>query len=124
MTSLRTRQLIGTGDFVHRERHSWHLDTLLVHRAHGSGLLFIGLEPPLVVYHVEHGQGSGWTPEGHAEHFCGVEATGIHTLSPSELRRWQRELRSERKRGQIVMLNDEDWGLASASFEEVRLIEP
>jgi hypothetical protein len=104
--------------------HSWHLDTLLLHQAHASGLLFIELEPPLVVYHMEHGQGSGWTPEGHAEHFRRVETTGIHTLSSSELRRWKRQLRSERKRGKIVTLNDEDWGLGSASFDEVRLAEP
>jgi hypothetical protein len=91
--------------------HSWHLDTVFLHQAHGSGLRFVELEPPCVVFHMEHGQGSGWTPEGHAEHMAKVSSKGLRTLTAADLRREKRQFARHRSTGTPIVLNGPDWGL-------------
>ena len=71
--------------------HSWHLDTIFLHQAAGSGMRFVELAPPCVVYHMEHAQGSGWTPEGHSQHMSIVQQRGMRTLTSGELRKLKRQ---------------------------------
>jgi hypothetical protein len=99
--------------------HSWHLDTIFMHQADASEIAIVELAPPAVVYHMEHGQGSGWTPEGHTAHFRRVQETGMHTVSPKELRYWKRELLRRGRRAQPVTLNAEHWGMAGAALKDV-----
>lgn len=96
--------------------HSWHLDTLLMHQAHGAGFEFVELAPPQVVFHMEHGQGSGWTPEGQVAHFKRVDATGIRTISSGELRRRKAELARNRREGHAMVYNAANWGMANAEL--------
>lgn len=99
--------------------HSWHLDTIFLHQAFGSGVRIVELAPPCVAYHMEHGQGSGWTPEGHTEHMEAVAAKGIRTLTAADLRREKRAFAHHRGPGPIV-LNGPDWGLADSDVVETR----
>ena len=97
--------------------HSWHLDTIFMHQAYGSGVRVVELAPPCVAYHMEHGQGSGWTPEGHSEHMEAVASKGLRTLTSSDLRALKRRFASHRGDDPIV-LNGEDWGGVDADVVE------
>ena len=100
--------------------HSWHLDTVFLHQAHGSGFRFVELEPPCVVFHMEHGKGSGWTPEGHGEHMAKVASKGLKTLSAADLRREKRRFARHRSTGTAIVLNSAGWGLIDDEVVESR----
>ena len=67
-----------------------------MHQMHANGLKFADAEPPAVAYHMEHAVGSGWTPEGHEEHYAAVERRGIPHIGPAELRAMKRSLLAKR----------------------------
>src|SRR5205085_14391 len=43
--------------------YSWHMVGVAMFQAYAAGVEMINLRPPMVAYHLEHGEGSGWTPE-------------------------------------------------------------
>ena len=105
--------------------HSMHLDTVFMHQMHANGLHFVDVEPPAVAYHMEHSEGSGWTPEGHEQHFAAVAQRGMPHISPSELRSRKRSLRAAGMAGSgIVLYNRPDWGLERADVTDVRALAP
>ena len=56
-------------------------------------------KPPAVAYHMEHAVGSGWTPEGHEEHYAAVEQRGMPHITPAKLRAMKRSLRHTQPQG-------------------------
>jgi hypothetical protein len=67
------------------------------------------------IYHIEHGSGSGWTPEGQGKLFEQIAAKGISFLEnedvlamAAQMRRW----------GAPMIFNHEDWGLAAFPLKE------
>ncbi|MGO9583142.1 MAG: hypothetical protein ACLP36_10075, partial [Acidimicrobiales bacterium] len=99
--------------------HSMHLDTVFMHQMEANGLQFLDAKPPAVAYHMEHSEGSGWTPEGHAKHYAAVERRGMPHITPAELRAMKRSLLAARN-GEIVLYNGPDWGLEQAEVTDVR----
>jgi len=99
--------------------HSMHLDTVFMHQMDTNGLRFEELMPPAVAYHMEHAEGSGWTPEGHEKHYAAVERHGMPHITPTELRAMKRSLLASRKSGELVLYNDPDWGLEHADVIDV-----
>lgn len=119
----------GCGDFTLMARPDWervrgypeldmfsfHLDSLLCYAAHHAGIREKVLFDPMRIYHIEHGTGSGWTPEGEGRLNQRLEKAGIPQLDPRQLDDWAVEMRRERK---TMVFNGEDWGLAACALPE------
>jgi hypothetical protein len=114
----------GSGDFMLASRElwdqlrgypewpifSWQLDGLPLFQAYARGAEMINLEDPMVAIHLEHSEGSGWTPEGSLALFERVRKAGIPYLTTSEYRRYARKIVRAGRRFQPF--NAPDWGLA------------
>ena len=121
----------GCGDFTLMARQDWdrvrgypeldmfsfHLDSLLCYAAHHAGVREKVLLDPMRIYHIEHGTGSGWTPEGEGKLNQRLDKAGIPQLDPQQLDDWAVEMRRERK---TMVFNGEDWGLAACTLPETR----
>jgi hypothetical protein len=97
------------------EIFSMHLDSLLCFAAHHSGAREAVLRDPMRIYHIEHGTGSGWTPEGEAKLYGRIDAAGISRLPLEELFEYGLEMR---RNGRAKIFNDENWGLANEDLPE------
>jgi hypothetical protein len=67
------------------------------------------------IYHIEHGAGSGWTPEGVGKLYARISQQGIQTVSYQDLLALIVQMRS---RHAPVVFNMDDWGLAAIAFPE------
>jgi hypothetical protein len=89
---------------------SWHIDGVVLYQAFAGGVEMTNLRPPMVALHLEHSEGSGWTPEGSRRLFDRLETGHIPFLSTQEYRKVARKLvRGDRG---LHPFNDQDWGLA------------
>jgi hypothetical protein len=98
---------------------SWHLDSLLVFQAVGTGCKqeVLGRDAP--VFHIEHGK--GYTPEGAAELFSRLTAQGIPFLTDAEFLRLQDEIGAKPQTEPGSVYNDEaSWGMASELLPEAQ----
>lgn len=98
--------------------YSFLIDGIVLFQAYQAGVDMITLEPPKVVYHLEHGEGSGWTPEGARRLFHRLDAAGVPYLSGKDYDRLVRELL--RKGPGFHSYNDDDWGMAGADLQTVK----
>jgi hypothetical protein len=98
--------------------YSWRLDGLPIFQALAGGLEEVDLAPPMVAYHLEHGAGSGWTPEGARRLFERLDAAGIPYLTPTRYDSLIREVLRDRPR--FHPFNGPDWGLADADLPVTR----
>jgi len=96
---------------------SWHLDGVVLYQAYAGGVEMINLRPPMVAYHLEHGEGSGWTPESRRL-WERLDTAGIPYLSTPKYRSLARKL-VRGGRG-FHPINGDDWGLASMEFATSR----
>ena len=97
------------------ETYSFHLDSVLCHAAHHGGVREEVLRDPMRVYHIEHGPGSGWTPEGQKKLNQRLEVAGIPQVDHDVFDRWAIQMRSERT---PMIFNSEKWGLAEDDLPE------
>lgn len=95
--------------------YSWYLDGVPLYQAYAARVEMINLQPPMVAFHLEHGEGSGWTPESRRL-FDRLDAAGVPYLGTREYRKMARKL-VHGPRG-FHPVNSEDWGLASMDFAE------
>lgn len=86
----------GCGDFTLMALENWldlrgypefdtfsmHLDSIFCFSAHYSGVVEEVLEEPLRIYHIEHGTGSAWTPEGRSDR---LGETNAKTAVPHDI---------------------------------------
>ncbi len=98
--------------------YSWKLDGVPVFQAFYAGLEMVDFAPPMLTYHLEHGEGSGWTPEGARRLFGRLEAAGIPYLSSSRYDRVIREILRDSPR--FHAFNGPDWGLAAEDLPVTR----
>jgi hypothetical protein len=122
----------GCGDFTMMAREHWfdlraypefdlfsmNIDSLLCVTAHHGGAKETILEDPMRIYHLEHGTGSGWTPEGQKKLFDRLAAAGIEYLENDEVLRWAAQM--NRFNGPILF-NHENWGMADMDLKETRI---
>jgi hypothetical protein len=119
----------GCGDFTLLAREKWfdlraypefdlfsmNLDSVFCFAAHHGGAPEEVLSDPMRIYHIEHGTGSGWTPEGQAKLFQRIEALGLSYLDNDtvlELAKQMRRLQSP------MIFNGENWGFAADELRE------
>ncbi len=95
---------------------SWHLDTVLLFQAKQNGIKEFDLPREMSIYHIEHGLGSGYTPEGSHLLFKRYEDKGIPYLQNSDLKELIEQLERAKQK---ITYNQEEWGMANQSFEEL-----
>ena len=127
----------GSGDFTLTSRdvwfaihgypewpaYSWHMDGVAMFQAYAGGVEMVNLEPPMVAYHLEHGEGSGWTPES-SRLFERLDAAGVPYISTRAYRSLAHKLVRGRR---FQPINGDDWGLASRELPSIaasRLADP
>ena len=94
--------------------YSWHMDGVALFQAYSGGAEMINLAPPMVAYHLEHGEGSGWTPES-SRLFDRLDAAGVPYLGTRAYRDLARKM--VRQKGSFHPINDEGWGLATRDLK-------
>jgi hypothetical protein len=119
----------GCGDFTLMAREHWfdlrgyaefdlfsmNIDSLFCAAAHHGGAREEILADPMRIYHIEHGTGSGWTPEGQARLYERLEANGIAHLENDEVLRWAAQMN---RLGTPILFNHDNWGLADEELTE------
>jgi hypothetical protein len=98
--------------------YSMNIDSVLCYAAHHAGIHEKMLLEPMRIYHIEHGAGSGWTPEGQARLFERLTARGVPWLDYQELVALAAQMR---RFGSTMIFNREDWGLANEQLSEITL---
>ena len=121
----------GCGDFTLLARERWfdlrgyaefdffsmNLDSLFCFAAHHGGAPEAVLPDPLRIYHIEHGTGSGWTPEGQQKLFDRVAALGIPILDNEAVLQMGQQMR---RLNAPIIFNPENWGLADFDLPETK----
>jgi hypothetical protein len=130
---LPTLHTWACGDFTLTSRETWgalrgypewpmfsmFLDSVVLVQAYQAGIQIVNLPPPMVAYHLEHGKGSGWTPEGARPLSQRLDAAGIPYLTGTSYDKLARSIL--REGSGFHPFNDPDWGLASA---DLRVLKP
>jgi hypothetical protein len=98
------------------DMYSFNIDSFLCYAAHHAGVREEMLSDPLRIYHIEHGTGSGWTPEGQARLFDRLRAKGIPWLEYRDLVIWAEHMR---RFDSPMIFNRENWGLAELELPEM-----
>jgi hypothetical protein len=119
----------GCGDFTLLAREKWfdlrgypewdifsmNIDSVFCFTAHYGGAREEVLAEPMRIYHIEHGSGSGWTPEGQKSLFDRIAAKRIPILDNEDVLQWGAQMR---RLNSPMIFNHEAWGLADVSFDE------
>ncbi len=101
--------------------HSMNIDSVFCCSAHFGGVLEEVLADPMRIYHIEHGTGSGWTPEGEEILFERLRQKGIPWLPSQEVLDWATQMR---RMNSPMIFNHENWGLADHTLPETHLPTP
>jgi hypothetical protein len=97
------------------EAFSFNIDSMGLIAAHYAGYEEVSLLPPCVCFHIEHGIGSGWTPEGEKKLFNRLQDAGILNPEWPVLTPLVEEMREQRK---PLVFNHERWGMADFDLPE------
>ena len=97
---------------------SWHIDSVFLHQAIISKFREKNFASRKPIYHIEHGVGSGFTPESRTL-FDRLESANIPYLSNHELDEQVTALKKAKKRSATLFYNNEDWGMIDRELEEV-----
>lgn len=117
------------GDFTLMARRHWfdlrgypefdlfsmNIDSVLCYTAHHAGFREYVLDDPLRIYHIEHGTGSGWTPEGQTQLFTRLAARGIAFVDHQQVVSWAIEMR---QLNCPMIFNLDNWGLGAEVLPE------
>jgi hypothetical protein len=110
---------LRVGGYAEWPTYSWNIDALLLYQARAYGLHEVVLPPDCSVRHMEHGAGSGWTPEGAASLFRRLQAGAVPVVTNETLAREARNLGlGVGRRPRPRQYAPPNWGYASAVFEE------
>lgn len=99
------------------DMYSMNIDSVFCYAAHHGGATEEILREPMRIYHIEHGLGSGWTPEGQAQLFARMAAKGIGYVSFADLVTWAAQMR---QMDFPMIFNHDNWGLAEFDLSESR----
>jgi hypothetical protein len=122
------------GDFTLMAREHWfdlrgypefdlfsmNLDSVLCVAAHHGGAREEMLADPMRIYHIEHGTGSGWTPEGQSKLFQRIAASGLSFVDNEEVLGWAAQMS---RLNAPMIFNHENWGLVEFDLKETVLPE-
>jgi hypothetical protein len=99
--------------------YSWNLDSVFLYQAHAHGLRFVELPPAMSIFHIEHDEGSGWTPEGREALFSRIDRSGTPYLSDRDLRKSARRIQRYGRAGRPPLYNGDEWGMADEALPEL-----
>lgn len=99
---------------------SWHLDSVFLYQAIISNKHQVNLEAAAPIYHIEHGKGSGYTPEGVDALFERLHKKNIPYLDNAAVVDLLKELRRKRKHSKLLTYNGEDWGFSQYDLKEIK----
>lgn len=97
------------------DMYSMNIDSLFCFTAQYGGVTEEFLDDPMRIYHIEHGSGSGWTPEGQQQLYARLAAKGIPVLDNEEVLRWAAQMR---RLNSPMIFNHADWGLGGLALKE------
>jgi hypothetical protein len=97
------------------DAYSMNIDSVLCWAAHYAGHREEMLNEPMRIYHMEHGAGSGWTPEGAQLLYERIKKAGLPWLEYSELMGWVECMHAWQR---PLLFNGSDWGLAAEQLRE------
>lgn len=97
---------------------SMNLDSVFCYAAHHAGAREEMLREPSRIYHIEHGTGSGWTPEGADQLYQRIAAKGLTFIRYEELVGWVAQMR---QLDSPIIFNMEDWGLSGLDLRETEV---
>jgi hypothetical protein len=117
------------GDFTLMAREHWfdlrgypefdlfsmNIDSVFCFTAHHGGAREEMLEEPMRIYHIEHGSGSGWTPEGQARLFERIAAKGLSFLDNEEILIWAAQMN---RLNSPMIFNHDNWGMEGIELKE------
>lgn len=120
----------GCGDFTLIAREHWfdlrgypefdvfsmNIDSVFCFTAHYGGAREEVLADPMRIYHIEHGSGSGWTPEGQQKLWERLAAKRIPVLDNEDVLQWGAQMR---RLSSPMIFNHENWGLSELKLEEI-----
>ncbi len=110
---------MGIQGYPEYEGYSIHLDSLLSFAAiYGDWAREETLLAPMHHYHIEHGVGSGFTPEGEKALYERLDKAGIPYLNWFDVLKIAFGMADS---GKVVQFNDSGWGLAGAYLPETIL---
>jgi hypothetical protein len=95
--------------------YSFNIDSMGLVAAHYAGYEEVSLLPPCVCFHIEHGIGSGWTPEGETKLFNRLREAEILNPEWPVLRPLVEEMRLQ---GKSLEFNNAGWGMADFDLPE------
>lgn len=104
--------------YAELDMYSFNIDALLCYAAQYSGVREKLLRDPMRIFHIEHGQGSGWTPEGQNQLFERLQDRGIPWLDTAELMGFAADMQ---RLGSPIILNVENWGLLHHQLPEIKI---
>jgi FkbM family methyltransferase len=128
-TAPRLLHTNGCGDFTLAARSDWfdlraypewdlfslHLDSVFCYAAHHAGVHEWTLDAPMRIYHIEHGKGSGWTPEGSAQLIERLRQQQVTWLDNADVTAWVDQMR---RFNCTMIFNRENWGLPDIPLRE------
>jgi hypothetical protein len=117
-TLLSRRQWFDLRAYPEFDLFSMNLDSIFCATAHFGGAQEEMLDEPMRIYHLEHGSGSGWTPEGQAKLFERIAAKGLKFVDNEEVLIWTAQMG---RLGAPMIFNHEDWGLDGVDLAETVL---
>jgi hypothetical protein len=100
------------------EMFSWHIDSVLLYQAKSCAIKEVDLPRKMAAYHIEHGFASGYTPEAYEALFNRLKDKGIPYLSNADIDEISFKAM---KAKEPIIYNDDNWGMAHISLEEVRI---
>jgi hypothetical protein len=104
--------------YTEADLYSMNIDSLFCWTARFAGIEELELREPMRIYHIEHGMGSGWTPEGESLLYQRLAQRGIDWMDYADVQRMAYYM----YRSQAPMLFcGEDWGLANDVLEEIQI---
>lgn len=98
--------------------YSMNVDGLLGDVAHHAGFTEEVLAMPRCIYHLEHAEGSGWTPEGEGKLRKRLSESGADWLDASTVDLWSAYMDWLKR---PMLFNGPDWGFGSAVLSETTL---
>jgi hypothetical protein len=104
--------------YIEFDGYSMHMDSMLCYAAEHAGAREELLRPPMRVYHIEHGIGSGWSPEGQNHLFNRLSAKGISWVSNEDIAELISHMRNTHT---PVIFNPPAWGLADDELPEIEV---
>jgi hypothetical protein len=114
-TMMAREHWFDVRSYAELDQFSMHLDSMLCCAAHHAGAREQLLREPMRIYHIEHGAGSGWTPEGEDKLNARISQQGIQSVSYGDLVALIAQMRSLHA---PVIFNTNDWGLAALTLPE------